>query len=103
VIVSFDTQPEDQGSALAKIAAYVGDFLSQQPGFIESALYQSLDGTGIIHVAHWQSEADFQAAGEKARVHPDLPALMVFKPRGRGYRIGQRFQAMANAHENRRP
>ncbi len=40
-----------------------------------------------MHYARWRSEADFQAAGEKARVHPDLPALRLYKPAGRGYAV----------------
>lgn len=87
VIVTFETTPETQAEALEKIGAYVKSFLSQQPGFIGSRLHRSVDGTSLVHYARWKSEADFQAAGEKARVHPDLPALRVYKPAGRGYSV----------------
>lgn len=91
VIVAFDTQPEAQAAALEKIGAYVGSFLSQQPGFIESFLHQSLDGTSIVHLARWTSEAQFKAAGEKARAHPDFPALLAYSPKGRGYRVWRSY------------
>lgn len=87
VIVSFETTPENQAEALEKIGAYVDSFLSRQPGFIGSQLHRGLDGTTLVHYARWRSEADFQAAGEKARVHPDLPALRLYKPSGRGYSV----------------
>ncbi len=80
VIVSFECQPEDQDDALEKVGAYVGEFLSRQPGFIESHLSRSLDGKGVVHYARWESEADFLAFGEKARSHPDLPAIMAYQP-----------------------
>lgn len=87
VIVTFVTEPGNQSEALEKIGAYIDGFLSRQPGFIESFLHQSLDGMSLVHYAKWRSEADFKSAGEKARAHPDLPALMVYQPKGTGYRI----------------
>ena len=91
VIVNFTTDADSHAQALEKIGAYVDSFLSQQPGFIESWLHEGVDGTGIVHYARWQSEKDFKAAGEKARVHPDLPALMVYKPSGKGYSVWKSF------------
>ena len=91
VIVNFEVEPGAQDEALNNIGAYVGSFLSQQPGFIESYLHQGLDGHSIVHYARWQSEADFQAAGEKARQHPDMPALMAYKPSGRGFRVWKTY------------
>jgi len=93
VIVTFETTAENQTEALEKIGAYVDSFLSQQPGFIASQLHRGLDGTSLVHYARWRSEADFQAAGEKARAHPDLPALRVFKPAGRGYAVWASYPA----------
>jgi heme-degrading monooxygenase HmoA len=93
VIVLFDTNPEDQAEALDKIGAYVRTFLSQQPGFIGSTLNKSLDGTRLVHHARWTSEDAFKAAGEKARNHPDMPALMAYKPAGKGYTVWERFGA----------
>ena len=94
VIVSFETTPEEQARALEKIGAYIDGFLSRQPGFIQSRLHRGLDGRSMVHYAEWQSEADFKAAGEKARAHPDLPALMVYKPSGKGYQISRTFPAL---------
>ena len=85
VIVTFETTPETQDEALEKIGAYVDGFLSRQPGFLDSRLHRGLDGESIVHHARWRSEEDFRSAGEKARAHPDLPALMRYRPSGRGY------------------
>ena len=95
VIVSFETTAQAQAEAIEKIGAYVDDFLSRQPGFIESRLHRGLDGQSIVHYAAWRSESDFKAAGEKARTHPDLPALMVYKPSGKGYQVSRVFTAPA--------
>ena len=91
VIVNFEIEPGAQAEALDKIGSYVETFLSQQPGFIESALHEGLDGTSIVHYARWESEADFKAAGEGARAHPDMPALLTYKPSGQGYRVWKSY------------
>ena len=91
VIVNFETDADNQSEALEKIGAYIGSFLSRQPGFIESFLHECTDGPGIVHYARWVSEQDFKAAGVKAREHPDLPALMAYKPSGRGYRVWKAY------------
>ncbi len=91
VIVTFDTEPSTQDAALEKIGAYVASFLSQQPGFVESVLHKGLDGRSIVHYATWTSEDAFKAAGVKARAHPDLPALLAYKPTGRGYSVWKTF------------
>ena len=91
VIVTFETDAAAQDAALAAIGAYVGAFLSQQPGFVASRLHRGLDGRSIVHYAKWESEAAFKAAAEKARSHPDLPALLAYKPSGRGYTLWKSF------------
>jgi heme-degrading monooxygenase HmoA len=90
-IVTFETDPASQDAALEKTAAYVGTFLSQQAGFVESSLLRGLDGRSMVHYSTWESEAAFRAAGIKARSHPDLPALLAYKPTGRGYRVWKSF------------
>jgi heme-degrading monooxygenase HmoA len=87
VVVFFETTPENQEEALEKIGAYIDSFLSRQPGFLGSQLHRGLDGTSLVHYARWRSEEDFQAAGVLAREHPDMPALMAYKPSGRGYNV----------------
>lgn len=87
VVVLFETTPENQQQGLEKIGAYIDGFLSRQPGFIGSQLHRGLDGSGLVHIARWRSEADFQAAGVLAREHPDMPALMEYKPSGKGYAV----------------
>lgn len=91
VIVNFEIEPGAQDEALEKIGNYVETFLSQQPGFIESALHAGLDGNRIVHYARWKSEDDFKAAGVGARAHPDMPALLAYKPSGQGYRVWKTF------------
>ena len=91
VIVSFETEPEGQDAALEKLGGYIGSFLSRQPGFVQSFLHRGLDGRGIVHYAKWTTEDAFKAAGVKARAHPDLPALLAYKPTGRGYSVWKSF------------
>jgi hypothetical protein len=91
VIVEFDTTPETQQRALDEIGAYVDTFLSRQDGFVQSWLHRGLDGTGLVHYALWHSEAQFRAAGEKAREHPALPGLRQYNPRGRYYEVARSF------------
>jgi hypothetical protein len=93
VVVHFETTPTSQATALAEIGAYVEEFLSRQAGFVQSWLSGALDGSGIVHFALWQSEADFKAAGEKAREHPALPGLMQYQPRGKHYTVARTFSA----------
>ena len=91
VIVSFQTEPENQQVALEAIGGYIDSFLSQQPGFIESYLHAGVDDSSIVHYAKWRRESDFKAAGVKARVHPDLPALMAYQPSGKGYNVWRTY------------
>ncbi len=95
VIVRFETEPHAQEEALEKIGAYIDGFLSRQPGFLESHLSRSTDGASLVHYARWESEADFAAAGEKARSHPDLPALMAYRPSAERHLLWCSFRGAA--------
>lgn len=91
VVVSFDTTPENHEEARALIGSYVRDFLSQQPGFLESWLNEKKEGTGLLHFARWREEADFRAFAEIASGHPDLPKMREFQPSANFYRPLERF------------
>ena len=80
VVVSFETTEANHASARSLIDSYVGDFLSKQPGFIESWLTEKTEGPGLLHFARWKSEADFRAFAEKAQSHPDLDQIRAFSP-----------------------
>jgi len=49
VIVTFNIDSDHQRTALQEIGDYVGNFLSQQPGFLGSRLHSGLDGASIVH------------------------------------------------------
>lgn len=91
VFVTFNTTKEQQAQALTEIGDYVAEFLSQQPGFVQSRLLASLDGEHVFHQAQWENEAAFQAAGQLARQHPDLPKLRLWAPVGTGCRLHRQF------------
>jgi hypothetical protein len=91
VIVQFDTTAENQQRALEEIGAYIDEFLSCQDGFVQSWLHRSVDGASLAHYALWQSEAQFRAAGVKAREHPALPGLMQYNPRGQYFEVWRTF------------
>jgi heme-degrading monooxygenase HmoA len=91
VFVTFNTTREQQAQALREIGDYVAGFLSQQPGFVQSRLLASQDGEQVFHQAQWENEAAFQAAGQLARQHPDLPKLMLWTPVGVGCTLYRQF------------
>jgi hypothetical protein len=91
VIVHFTTDKENQNRAIQEVGDYIESFLSCQSGFIASRLHVDTDGYGLVHYAEWSSESDFLTAAEKARSHPDLPKLMVYKPRASGYQVLRKF------------
>lgn len=91
VIVSFETEPDEQEAALEKIGRYIETFLSQQPGFVQSRLHQSRDGKRVLNYAQWQSESDFQNFAEKAQTHPDLPALRKYKPQAGFFDVWKQY------------
>jgi len=92
VVVAFETTPDNHDQAVALIGNYVGDFLSRQPGFIESWLNEKTEGSGLLHYARWQREEDFRAFAEKAQGHPDLPAIREFTPSATFYRSIRQFK-----------
>ena len=51
VIVTFNIDSDNQRTALQEIGDYVGNFLSQQPGFLSSRLHSGIDGASIVHYA----------------------------------------------------
>lgn len=91
VIVRFDTTADTQERALREIGDYVDTFLSRQEGFVQSWLHRSTDGASLVHYALWDTEAQFRAAGEKARQHPALPGLMQYNPQGQYFELWREF------------
>lgn len=87
VVVTFETDQQNHAEARELISAYIKDFLSQQPGFIESKLHENREGEGLLHYARWQAEADFLAFAKIASAHPALPALRKFKPNANFYDV----------------
>ena len=54
------------------------DYLQGQPGYVSTALHQSLQPDAkyrLINVAQWESAEAFMAANEKMRAEADLPAI----------------------------
>ena len=96
VVVTFETTSANHDEALRLLDEYIGDFLAQQPGFIESHLVQRQDGTGLLHFALWQQESDFRAFAELAKDHPLLPVIREFSPSASFYRK-QRSYASASS------
>ena len=87
VVVTFDTNSENHTAARTQIDNYIRDFLSQQPGFIESRLHELQAGAGLLHYASWQSENDFKSFALKAKDHPALPAIREYSPSANFYHI----------------
>ncbi len=54
------------------------DFLQDQPGYISTALHQSMGPEAkfqLINIAKWQSMAAFQAATHKMQAQGNLPRI----------------------------
>ncbi len=65
----------DESIAMWELAR---DYLQQQPGYISTALHQSLTDDSrfrLVNVASWQSARDFLAASKKMRSEAGLPGV----------------------------
>ena len=91
VVVTFETNAGNHLKARTQINDYIKDFLSLQPGFIESRLHEAREGTGLLHYARWQSESDFKAFAEKAKTHPALPAIREYTPNANFYDVWAQY------------
>ena len=91
VFVNFETEPAEQDEALGLIGNYIGTYLSQQPGFIQSRLHKSMDGKRIVHYAQWQSEEHFRIFAEKAASHPDLPRIRKYNPEAGFFEVWEKY------------
>ena len=87
VIVTFTTTKENQSQALELIWNYIETFLTKQDGCISSTLHSSFDGKSITNYAQWETAEHFKAFSEKAKSHPDLPAILEFKPHPQFHKI----------------
>ena len=86
-IVTFECEPEQQKELADKIRAYIKNFISQQDGLISSHLHLSVCGKRVVNYAQWQSMDHFKAFGEKAKSRPELPDMLVFKPKAFFYKV----------------
>ena len=70
--------PEGQVEETIEAWEVARDYLSQQPGYIETALHRSLhddERFQLINIASWRSEADFLAATTKMRELKVMPRI----------------------------
>ncbi len=56
----FDTTPEQQQALIDQWVRFTEE-VSNEPGYVGTALHKSTDGTRVINYAHWRSQADFDA------------------------------------------
>ena len=91
VVVTFETTQDNHTQAREVIDEYIRDFLSQQPGFIESRLHEQRQDTGLLHYARWKTEADFRAFAEIAASHPALPQIRKFSPNANFYDVWAQY------------
>lgn len=70
--------PEGKLDETMKAWEAARDFLSEQPGYVSTALHQSLDERArfqLINVAIWKSAADFRAATTNMRDQGVFPRI----------------------------
>jgi len=72
----FDTTPEQQQALIDQWVRFTEE-VSNEPGYVGTALHKSTDGTRVINYAHWRSQADFDAFLEEALLlrNPSRPTL----------------------------
>jgi len=81
-----------EGEIDASIAAWeeARDFLSDQPGYISTALHQSLQPDArfqLINVARWETEQDFAEAIERMRREEVFPEIEGLRTNAALYRV----------------
>ena len=86
-IVTFECEPAQQKELTDKIRAYIKNFISQQKGLISSHLHVSICGERVVNYAQWESMERFKTFGEKAKLRPELPDLLLFKPHAVFYEV----------------
>ena len=91
VVVTFRTTPDNHADALTLLDEYIDGFLRKQPGFIESRLNESNEGSGYLHYARWVREADFRAFAEKAQGHELLPEIRKLDASAEFYHVARHY------------
>lgn len=72
------TVPADKLDSAIEMWEQARDFLAQQPGYISTALHQSVAPDAsfrLINIAKWESSEAFRNATNKMRSEADLPRI----------------------------
>lgn len=78
VLINAFTVPSEKLDETIAMWEQARDFLQEQPGYISTALHQSVSPIAryrLINVAQWESVEAFKAATEKMRTEADLPRV----------------------------
>jgi len=84
-----------EGEIEESIAAWEAarDFLSEQPGYISTALHQSLEADArfqLVNIARWESESAFYEAIELMRSEQVFPQIEGLRTNAALYRVVRR-------------
>lgn len=82
--------PAEEGDRFLALWENVRDYLETQPGYIDTALHQSLTPSAdfqFVNVAHWASAEAFQAAIDSPGFVERAAALADYKPHASLYRV----------------
>lgn len=78
VLINPFVVPADKLAETIAMWEQARDFLQQEPGYISTALHQSLASDAqyrLINVAQWESAEAYMAATKKMRAEADLPQI----------------------------
>ena len=78
VLINAFTVPSDKLDETIAMWEQARDFLQEQPGYISTALHQSISPIAryrLINVAQWESIDAFKAATGKMRAEANLPRI----------------------------
>ncbi len=92
-LINMFTVPEDKLEETITMWEQARDYLQGQPGYISTALHQSLqpDATyRLVNVAQWESAEAFMAANAKMRAEANLPEIENVVPNPALYEVIRR-------------
>ncbi len=79
VIIIFAVEPAKQQELVDTIIEFLETTVKQQPGFVSSSIYKSIDGVRVMNYAQWKTQADYQAFVQNAEVQAQGKNLSNFQ------------------------
>ncbi|MCG9695238.1 antibiotic biosynthesis monooxygenase [Vibrio sp. Isolate22] len=92
-LINSFTVPEEKLPETISMWEQARDFLQKEPGYISTALHQSLSPDAqylLVNVAQWESVETYKKATSKMRAEANLPRIEGVKPNPFLYKVIRR-------------